>query len=80
MITVEQLADIPAEHRRVIARWLCERANGIRPSMVCTPDTAEAISGVLYGVAVDLADPLAEDTTLAHSVAVLNDLDVEVSP
>jgi hypothetical protein len=78
MIRPEDLAGIPAEHRRVIARWLCERANSIRPSMFCTPSEAEAIGGVMYGVAVDLADPLADDSSVAHSAAVLATLGVEV--
>ncbi len=80
MITVEQLASIPVEHRAVIARWLCERSDQIRPSMFATPREVEAISGVVFGLAVDLADPLSDDSTVAHSVAVLADLGVQVRP
>lgn len=80
MITAEQLAAIPAEHRMVIARWLCERGAQIRPSMFATPSEVEAISGVLHGCAVDLADPTAEDSTVQHSYGVLLRLGVRVQP
>ena len=66
----EQLAAIPAEHRETIARWILERADGIGPSFLCTPATADMCRAVLVGVAVDLADPGAEDSTIELAEAV----------
>lgn len=72
------LAALPIEDRKVIARWICERADQIRPSIYCTPDTVEAITGVLYGIAVDLADPESDDSTVQHAREVLATIDVQV--
>lgn len=78
MTTPQQLDAIPEADRRVIARWLCERAASLRPSIFATPKEVEAISGVMFGFATDLVDPLAEDTTVEHTARVLASLGVVV--
>lgn len=73
-VTPEDLAAIPAEHRRTIARWLAEKAEAVRPSFVMPPTVAMTVTAYLSGAAVDLVEPLAEDTTISHAAAILRDL------
>ena len=70
----EQLAAIPAEHRRTIALFLIDRAENTRTSWVLDRHTRGIVSDVLYGAAVDLADPLSEDSTTHHAADVIQDL------
>lgn len=70
-VTQRELAEIPQEQRRVIARWLVERAAQFRPSLVLTKHEAQQIQGVVLGLAVDLFDPLGDDSTIEHAAQVL---------
>lgn len=73
-ITPEDLAAIPEEHRKIIARWFIQRAETFEPSWVLSWDAATIIRGVLTGSAVDLADPLSDDSTTGHATRVLDTL------
>ncbi len=73
-VTPEDLAKIPAEHRRTIARFLIQRADGTRGSWVLSDHTRRIVADVLNGAAVDIADPLADDSTIAHAADILTDL------
>lgn len=72
------LAAIPAEHRRTIARWLVERGDIFRPSFILSAEDTATIRDVLRGAAVDLATPTAEDSTVGHADQVLGELAGEV--
>ena len=72
--TDDDLWAIPAEHRDTIARWLIGHADSIAVSMLADQHTVTVVSGALYGAAVDLAEPGAEDTTLVHAARVLERL------
>lgn len=74
MITLEDLAAIPIEYRTAIARWIDERGRTLKPSMVLSPHSLDAVQIVLTGMAVDLAAPLAEDSTVDHANAILSGL------
>jgi hypothetical protein len=74
VVTEQELADIPEQYRRTIARWLLDRAERCKPSRLLDYHTARQIQGALGGAAVDLADPLAEDTTTGHARNVITDL------
>lgn len=74
-VTPEDLAAIPQGHRLTIARWLIERADSIRAAWWILPDSAaSAVRGHLAGAAVDLADPLTDDSTIDHANDVLRSL------
>lgn len=73
-ITPEILAGIPDDHRRTIARWLLERAGSYQPSIFINAHTAEHLHRALLGAAVDLAEPLADDTTIGFAAGVVTDL------
>jgi hypothetical protein len=70
-ILAEDLAAIPAEHRRTIALWLTQVADSHTGGWVISAAEAALIRNVLLGAAVDLADPTSEDTTTDHAVEVL---------
>jgi hypothetical protein len=70
-VTSEDVAKIPETDRMVIARWILERASLYQPSMILTVEQADAVRVVLQGVAVDLVDPLADDSTIGAAVAVV---------
>ncbi len=76
MITAEDIAAIPEGHRRTIARYLCDHALALRPSMFATQRDVEAISSMLLGVAVDIVEPVSEDTTVQRATEVLASLGV----
>lgn len=69
-----QVADVPEEHRRLIARWLLALRGQYRPSLVLTSHEANLIVGVLTGAVTELCDPLSEDTTLLHAAEVVEEL------
>lgn len=73
-IEASELAAIPEEHRRTIARWLLERTKQYRSSFVLSEDEAKLITGALAEAAVVLVDPESEDSTLTHAADVLQDL------
>lgn len=73
-VTTDQLAAIPTEHRRLISRWLTERAAQFTPSWLCPQDVSHGIQNALNGAAVDLADPLTDDSTLSHAAGTLTSL------
>jgi hypothetical protein len=73
-VTLEDLAVIPAEHRALIAVWLIERADAMKPSWLFPEAEARAVRNALAGCAVDLADPLAEDSTIGHAEQVMAEL------
>lgn len=83
-VTSEQLEQVPEQHRVLIARWLYERAMTVMPSFVLSIESAYAIKDVLAGVAIDLADPVAEDSTTEHAAAtlakILGRIEVELRP
>lgn len=71
-IEPEDLAAIPVAHRRTIARWLVQQGS-VAPGGLLGALT-NAHNDALRGAAVTLADPLAEDSTIDHARAVLDDL------
>lgn len=73
-ILAEDLAAIPAEHRRTIALWLTQVAESHTGGWVISAAEAALIRNVLLGAAVDLADPTSEDTTVEHAAAILGEL------
>lgn len=73
-VELGDLARIPEEYRRVIARYLVQDAKRYRPSFVLSEHSAKLIAGVLTGAAVTLMTPLDEDTTIMHAADVLDDL------
>lgn len=68
----EDLMMIPETYRRIIARWLVQR--GSIPTGGLFPQETQAHNDALRGAAVDLVDPLAEDSTIMHAREVLADL------
>jgi len=74
IITPEDLAALPIEARRTIALWLVQRAESFRTSWVLPKSERAAINQALVGVAVDLAEPLAEDSTIGHAAHVIGSL------
>lgn len=76
-ITPEDLDTIPLGHRRTIALWLAQRAVDFHESWVLSASDALVIGRALAGAAVDLADPLSEDTTISHALDVLASLSDE---
>lgn len=73
-ITPEDLAAIPEEHRKVIARWLIQRSETFTSSWMLPSDAAAIIQSALTGSAVDIADPLSDDSTTDHATRVLDTL------
>jgi hypothetical protein len=71
VIEPTDLAEIPEGYRRTIARWLLERATQYRPSFLLTVEGSRLIQGALAGTATDLADPLADDSTLMHQAELI---------
>lgn len=68
------MAAVPVEHREAVARWLIQRAGRYQPSFILTGDQAGMIQDALCSAAVDVADPTAENSTLAHSAEVMRRL------
>ena len=71
MPTGEDLAKISEADRIMMARWLVERADQFKPSFLLTRDQADRIQMAFQGAAVDLVDPLCEDSTMEHAHAVM---------
>jgi hypothetical protein len=69
----EDLNALPSAVRRLVARWLAQRTQGMDGSWVA-PAEASAAAGALRGAATDLVEPLAEDSTIGHMREVLADL------
>lgn len=70
----EEMARVPAGHRKTMAKWLLERAEQYRPSMLLSGQEADLIQGVLTGIAVDVMDPESEDMTTAHAARIIGAL------
>lgn len=70
-VTPEQLADVPVEHRRLIARWLAERAAHMEGSLIFPRHITAQAQNALAGAAVDLCNPFDEDTTIGHGAELL---------
>lgn len=70
----EAMAAVPVEHREAVARWLILRAQRYQPSFLLTKGQAAYIQDALCSAAVDVADPTAEDSTLAHAARVMDRL------
>jgi hypothetical protein len=73
-IEASELAAIPEEHRQVISCWLLERAKRYQPSWVLSAREAELVAGTLACVAVELMEPLSEDSTVARGKKVIETL------
>ena len=73
-VTPAQLAAIPPEHRRTIARWLLEHAATFKPSWLLIPGACAAVHDALKGAAVDLAMPETDCTNTSHANRVILDL------
>lgn len=69
----EDIAAIPEVYRRIIARYLAQRAT-VRAGGLVPDNWAQAHNDALRGAAVDLAEPLAEDSTIMHAAEMLADL------
>lgn len=68
------VAQIPAHHRKTVARWLLAQAEQYRPSMFLDREQAALVQGVLTGAAVDVMDPTSEEVTNAHAARILGSL------
>lgn len=73
-ITPDQLNAIPLEHRRTIALWLYQRGDQYAPSLVLTAGMSMVLRDAFAGAAVDLADPLSDDSTIGHGAHVLGSI------
>lgn len=73
-VTDDDLAAVPLEYRRTVARWLTERAASIQPSIFVTDHEAGLIRACLQGAAVYLMSPGVDDSTIGHAQAVLGGL------
>jgi hypothetical protein len=73
-VTDEQLAAVPLEHRRTVARWLTERAGTFKASSLFGPFLTDTVHDALQGAATDLMTPGVDDTTIGHARAGLRDL------
>ncbi len=73
-VTDADLAAVPAEYRRTVARWLLQRGGQFRESWVCPAEVVGAIRDALSGAAVDIAAPGSEDSTVGHAVSVVDGL------
>ena len=74
-VTPGDLAAIPYEHRKTLARWLLQRGQGFQPSIFLSAREAGCIRDTFTGAAVDVADPLSEDSTIGHAAHVLGTLE-----
>lgn len=68
------LRNVPKAYRKVMARWLLAMSEQYRPSLVLTKHEAQMIAGALTGAAVELYEPMTEDTTLLHAAEVIEEL------
>jgi hypothetical protein len=77
-----ELAEIPIEYRRTVARWLASKGQmyaqmGTRKRNLLDPDghTSAMVADVLKGAAVDLMDPASwDDSSIMRASEVLADL------
>lgn len=76
-IEPDQIADIPYQHREVIARWLIQRvkpASSLLARSLFSEEASALARDVMLGAAVDLIDPLSEDSTIEHATGILASL------